>query len=168
LAHLHPHFQSQFHCAAQSSKAQGPLSQVLKLARDWASSPILTTSGLDCLDLCCQCQLLCVAQVRHKACSHCSPNYHRCQGVRGRALSLHPQDLMADEWWGQLSLTLALWAGSPVPPPPGLALQCCPGKVQGQLTHSHDPAAFYIGTLILVLWCFCIKFCVSLNLLKLP
>ena len=116
LAHRHPGFQSQFHCAAQSSKAQGPLSQVLKLARDWASSPILTTSGLDCLDLCCQCQLLCVAQVRHKACSHCSPNYHRCQGVRGRALSLHPQDLMADEWWGQLSTLPPSGAGSPPHP----------------------------------------------------
>lgn len=29
-----------------SVQAQGPLSQVLQLARDWTSSPVLTTSGL--------------------------------------------------------------------------------------------------------------------------
>lgn len=66
------------------------------------------------------------------------PSYWRWQGrggAQGGSASLpytcHPT---AEKWWSQLSHTLALWLGSPVPLPPGLL--CRPGKVQDPLSRA--------------------------------
>lgn len=54
------------------------------------------------------------------------------RSVGGRS-SLKPCYLKAEEWWGQLSLPLALGPGSPMNAQPELELPCFPGKVQGSL-----------------------------------
>lgn len=157
----------QLHCAAQSRlKAHSPE------CSSWQGiGPALPFSQPQGWVTCTfhQCQFHCVAQVRHKACSRCPPDYHRWWAVR--AVSLYPQPLMADEWWGQRSLSL--WADSPVPSPPGLALLYCPGWVQGSLCiwWGAGPAYPFLGPRCFlhwnfVLWCLCIKICVSSHLLN--
>ena len=48
----------------------------------------------------------------------------------------HPHYLTPDEWQSQLFCVLTLCAGSPVPPPPGPALLCCPDEVQGSFSQA--------------------------------
>ena len=68
----------------------------------------------------------------------------------GRASPLCLGHFTAKEWWFQASCSLALRVDLPILSLPEPALLCCPGKVQGLLSHSCDSGVTFPNCAALV------------------
>jgi hypothetical protein len=153
---LHLCLQSQLHCAAPSrSKAHSlkccslwgagtalslphPQAQLTQSFTIRASSTVLPRGGAGLSPKC-----LSQWWDRARSPTLMTPGLALAATAGGRGASpLYPWHLMPDEWWqqSQLSHTLALWAGSPMLPPPEPVLLCLPDKVQGLLSRVLQPA----------------------------
>lgn len=145
LAHLHPHLQSQLHCAAQSKVWP---TQVLQPVRAWHSSPSVTALGL---------AHLCLGHQGHLHCIYCPWEVQgplsECYSQPGSRDLFPTHDLSPRYciwwWWEDVENITAIpmtshtrqtvGPSSPVlsicgsTPPPRPSLLRCPGRCKQQV-----------------------------------